>query len=137
MTSPANTHAVLLFDGVCNLCNGFVQFILLRDKGGYFQFASLQSEEGQKLLEEHGLEPDALDTVVLIEDGQAFTHSEVALRVGPRLDGFWSWVRIFRILPAGFRDWVYNWVARNRYRWFGKKDQCMLPRPEWKGRFLG
>lgn len=137
MATSANTHAILLFDGVCNLCNGFVQFILLRDKAGYFQFASLQSDEGRELLEQYGLDPDALNTVVLIEDGQAHTHSEVALRVGPRLDGFWSWVRIFRILPTGFRDWVYNWVARNRYRWFGKKDQCMLPRPEWKGRFLG
>ena len=137
MSSAVNSQAILLFDGVCNLCNGFVQFILLRDQAGYFQFASLQSDEGQALLREHGLEADALDTVVLIEDGKAHTHSEVALRVAPRLDGFWGWVRMFRILPAGFRDWVYNWVARNRYRWFGKQEQCMLPRPEWKDRFLG
>ena len=137
MAESANPSAILLFDGVCNLCNGFVQFMLLRDKAGYFQFASLQSEAGQQLLEQYGLDTDALNTVVLIENGQAYTHSAVALRVAPHLDGFWSWAKIFWIIPAGLRDRIYNWVARNRYRWFGKQESCMLPRPEWQGRFLG
>lgn len=137
MSATANSKAILLFDGVCNLCNGFVQFVILRDKAGYFQFASLQSEEGQALLEQHGLDKTALSTVVLIERGKAYTHSAVALRVAPHLDGFWGWARIFWLIPVGIRDWIYNWIAKNRYRWFGKKEQCMLPRPEWKERFIG
>lgn len=127
---------ILLFDGVCNLCNGFVQFILLRDPRGIFRFASLQSDIGQMLLEKYGLDSGGLDTVVLIKNGRAYTHSEVALEVAPELQGFWQWVALFRLVPRPVRDAVYNWIARNRYRWFGKQDVCMLPRVEWKDRFL-
>lgn len=133
----ANESPILLFDGVCNLCNGFVQFILQRDKEGVFRFASLQSEAGRELLVQHGLDPDSLDTVVLIEDDKAYIQSDVPLRVAPRLDGFWGWVGIFQFLPRALRDRIYRWVAANRYRWFGKREECMLPRPEWKERFLG
>ncbi len=128
--------AIILFDGVCNLCNGFVQFIIRRDPAGQFQFASLQSEAGQALLKAHGVPQDAMDTVVLIENGTVYTHSDVALQVAPRLQGAWGWLRIGYALPLGWRNAIYNWVARNRYRWFGKKDQCMVPTPELKARFL-
>ena len=113
-----------------------MQFILQRDRAGVFRFASLQSERGRALLVEHGLDPDQLDTVVLIEDGRAYLRSDVPLRVAPRLDGPWGWVSAFRVLPRGVRDRIYEWVAANRYRWFGKREECMLPRPEWTNRFL-
>lgn len=127
---------ILLFDGVCNLCNGFVQFILLRDPEGVFRFASLQSEIGQELLRKYGLPEESLDTVVLIKGGRTFTHSEVAMEVAPALKGFWRWVVLFRIIPRPLRDAIYNWIARNRYRWFGRREHCMLPVPAWKDRFL-
>lgn len=127
---------VLLFDGVCNLCNGFVQFMLKRDKQGVFKFASLQSAEGRALLLKYGLDPDNLSTVVLIEDGQAYTQSDVPLRVAPRLQGFWGWMSMFKYVPRSWRNAIYNWIAANRYRWFGKQESCMMPRPEWKERFL-
>ena len=132
----AHSHPILLFDGVCNLCNGFVQFMLTRDPEGIFQFASLQSEEGRSLLLEYGLDPEGMDTVVLIENGQAYTHSDVPLRVAPRLAGFWGWVSIFKYVPRSWRNAIYRWVAANRYRWFGKQESCIMPRPEWKERFL-
>lgn len=127
---------ILLFDGVCNLCNGFVQFILLRDPQGLFQFASLQSDVGQLLLDKYGLDSTGLDTVILLKGGRAYTHSDVALEVAPALQGFWQWVAVFRLVPRPVRDAIYNWVARNRYRWFGKQAVCMLPKAEWEGRFL-
>ena len=128
--------AVLLFDGVCNLCNGFVQFLIQRDKKGKYLYASLQSDEGQALLREHGLSTEQIDTVVMIENGKAYTHSDVGLRVFWQLGGGWALLYPLRLLPKFFRDGVYNWIARNRYRWFGKREACMLPRPEWKERFL-
>lgn len=128
-------QSILLFDGVCNLCHGFVQFILQRDQDGVFQFASLQSTTGQALLKQYDLD-EGLSTVVLIENGKAFTHSDVALRVAPRLNGFWGWVRLGWLLPKTLRDRIYNWVAANRYRWFGKQEACWLPDPKWQGRFL-
>lgn len=130
-------HPILLFDGVCNLCNGFVQFLIKRDPGGVFRFASLQSEAAEKLLDEKAPDlKDSLSTVVLIEGGQVYTHSDVALRVVRHLGGAWPLLQVFYILPKPLRDAIYNFVARNRYRWFGKKDQCMVPTPELKSRFL-
>jgi predicted DCC family thiol-disulfide oxidoreductase YuxK len=128
--------SILLFDGVCNLCNGFVQFLIKRDHRKQFLYASLQSEEAGALLEAHQLSADTLNTVVLIEDGKAYTHSDVALRVSRQLPGLWPLCYGFVILPKGFRDALYNWVARNRYRWFGKREACMIPTPELKSRFL-
>ncbi|MBK8556375.1 MAG: thiol-disulfide oxidoreductase DCC family protein [Lewinellaceae bacterium] len=130
-------HPVLLFDGVCNLCNASVQWILLRDKHGIFRFASLQSEQGQALLQQFGLDTETFNSVVLVDNGQLFTQSDAVLQIASQLGLPWSAARVFRILPKGLRNAVYDWVARNRYRWFGRQEQCMLPRPEWKGRFIG
>ena len=130
-------HPVLLFDGVCNLCNASVQWILLRDKHGIFRFASLQSEQGQALLQQFGLDTETFNSVVLVDNGQLFTQSDAVLQIASQLGLPWSAASVFRILPTGFRNAVYDWVARNRYRWFGRQEQCMLPRPEWKGRFIG
>lgn len=129
-------QAVVLFDGVCTLCDNTVQFILKRDKKGYFQFASLQSEAGQELLKKYNLPTEDFDSFILLEHGELYQRSTGALRVCRRLGGGWPLLYVFIIVPTFIRNTVYNWVARNRYRWFGKKDACMMPKPEWKERFL-
>ncbi|MFC5452201.1 thiol-disulfide oxidoreductase DCC family protein [Paenibacillus aestuarii] len=128
--------AVVLFDGVCNLCNGAVQFILRRDPQGVFRFASLQSEIGQELLRQHHLPEHSLGTIVLIEHGRAYTYSTAALRIARRLHGAWKASYAAILIPAAWRDAAYRYIARNRYRWFGRSEQCMLPKPEHRHRFL-
>ncbi|HEV2733553.1 MAG TPA: thiol-disulfide oxidoreductase DCC family protein [Longimicrobiaceae bacterium] len=129
--------AVVLFDGVCNLCNGSVQFIVRHDPAGRFRFASLQSEAGRALLRRHGLDPEDLFSVILVEDGRAHSRSDAALRIAGGLSGGWRAAGGLRVVPRPLRDLVYGWVARNRYRWFGRRDACMIPTPELRGRFLG
>lgn len=129
-------HGIILFDGVCNLCNGTVQFILKRDPKGYFQFASLQSDAGQELLKKYNLPTEVFNSFVLIENDNAYLQSTGALRVARRLNAAWPMLYGFIIVPAFIRNFFYNLISKNRYRWFGKKEECMLPLPEWKGRFL-
>lgn len=131
-------HAIVLVDGVCHFCQGATKYIIARDPKGYFHFGSLQSDEGQRLLRAGGIEPGQLDTVVLIEDGVYYTKSTAALRIAKRLRFPYPLVNVFVLIPRGLRDIVYNWVARNRYRWFGKhdEDQCQIPSPEIRQRFL-
>lgn len=124
--------ATVLFDGVCTLCNGAVTFIIDHDPDAYFTFAPLQSEAGAALLEPRQRE---LGSIVLLEDGQHFTHSTAALRIARRLRGVWP-LYAFILMPKPLRDLMYTWVATNRYRWFGKADACRLPTPELKRRFL-
>ena len=135
-TLDASENPVLLFDGVCNLCNASVQWILKRDKRGLFRFAALQSDTGQGLLKRFGIAADHFDSVVLIAGDQVFTHSDAPLEILRCLGGLWSLAIVFKIIPRPLRDIVYNWIARNRYRWFGRREQCMLPRREWQNRFL-
>ena len=135
-TTTTGTHPVILFDGVCNLCNGFVQFVIQRDPEGHFQFAALQSETGRALVEEHGLDPNRIDTVVLVENGRAHLRSDAALRIASGLGGPWPLSQAFFIVPRFIRNGVYNFIAARRYRWFGEKDQCMIPTPELRSRFL-
>lgn len=127
---------ILLFDGVCNLCNGFVQFVIKRDPEGIFRFASLQSEIGQTLLAQAQMPTKEISTVVLYEGGKFYTHSDVGLRVFRKMGGAWSLLYGLMIIPKFIRDGIYNWIARNRYRWFGKRESCMIPTPELKSRFL-
>lgn len=127
---------VILFDGVCNVCDSFVQFILKRDKKGQFLFASLQSEIGKQLLKKHQVQVKELSTVVLIDGDKSYTHSDVPLRVMKALGSVYSLLYPFRILPKDFRNKIYDWFSNNRYRFFGKKEVCMLPEPEWRSRFL-
>ncbi len=127
---------LLLFDGVCNLCNGFVQWVIVRDKKGVFKFAALQSETGQQELKKLGKNTETFDSVVLIAGSKVLTQSDAAIEIAAQLGGIWSLSPMLRVFPRFLRNAVYNWVARNRYRWFGKREQCMLPRPEWKDRFL-
>jgi predicted DCC family thiol-disulfide oxidoreductase YuxK len=127
---------VLLFDGVCNLCAGSVQFVVERDPEGEFYFAPLQSEVAEALLAEVGYTDYDFDTVVLVEDGEYYTKSDAALRVAARLDEPWSLLRFGRVVPRVLRDWVYDRVAEYRYLLFGKKDRCMVPTPDLRERFL-
>jgi predicted DCC family thiol-disulfide oxidoreductase YuxK len=129
-------HTIVLFDGICHLCTTSVQFIITRDPNGYFTFASLQSEVGRTLLEKHGLHPDALDMFVLIEGSRCFTRSDAALRVAKHLSGCWSLLRILSLIPKPIRDWGYTIIARNRYRWFGTHEICMVPSQDMLDRFL-
>ncbi len=133
---PAGQTPILLFDGVCNLCHASVQWVIRHDRAGVFRFASLQSEAGQGLLAEHGLATEKFDSVVLLADGQVFQRSDAALETARRLGGGWKWLAVFRFVPRLLRDWVYDFVARNRYRWFGRQTECWLPTPELRARFL-
>ncbi|MEH6908738.1 thiol-disulfide oxidoreductase DCC family protein [Neobacillus drentensis] len=126
---------IILFDGVCNLCNSSVKFIIKRDSEGQFKFASLQSETGQTLLRMHGLNKD-LSSFVLLEDDKVYLKSSAALRVCRKLDSAWPILSLFRFLPPFIRDFLYDFVAKNRYKWFGKEESCLVPSPEWKQRFL-
>ena len=129
---------VVLFDGVCNLCNSTVQFILRHDRAERFQFASQQSAAGQKLLEQHNLKAsDALaESVVVIEGEKVWLESDAAFHILYRLGGIWSVPAVLWFLPKPLRDWGYRLIAKNRYRIFGKRDSCMIPTPELRRRFL-
>ena len=129
-------NPIVLFDGVCNLCSGSVQFLLKRDPEARFRFASLQSEVGQTIQVEHGLDPGALSSVLLLENGRLYQESEAALRIARHLPGAWKLLTAFKIVPRPLRDGLYRFIARNRYRWFGKAETCWLPTPELRGRFL-
>lgn len=128
---------VLLFDGVCNLCNGTVQWIIERDPQGKIKFASLQSDVGAALLQQYGLPADQLNSVVLIDKGKVYMRSDAGLQLLYLLGGWWGVLSLkLWVVPRFVRNAVYDYVAHNRYRWFGKKDQCMMPSPELKARFL-
>jgi len=126
---------LVLFDGICNLCNGAVLFIIKRDKAAKIMFASLQSELGRDQLIRNGLDPGALHSIIVMENGKLFQKSDAILRIVARMDGVWSWLRIFRFIPRFLRDALYDLVARSRYKMFGKKDACMIPTAELKKRF--
>jgi predicted DCC family thiol-disulfide oxidoreductase YuxK len=127
---------ILLFDGVCNLCNGLVQFMIKRDPKGKFKFGSLQSEPAQRLLRRLGLPKNEMDSVVLIKGDKYFLKSEAVLLVLKELGGFWSLFYGFTILPRRLRDFIYDGVAKSRYRIFGRRNQCMIPTPDLQSRFL-
>ena len=134
--TDSESHPVVLFDGVCNLCNATVNWIIARDRKGLFRFAALQSPAGERLQREHGLDPTALDTLVLVEGGRTYRKSSAGLRIVRRL--CWPWPILYGLIavPAFMRDFAYGWFARRRYRWFGRKDECMTPAPEVRERFL-
>ncbi|MEH7095642.1 thiol-disulfide oxidoreductase DCC family protein [Neobacillus vireti] len=126
---------IILFDGECNLCNSSVQFILKRDHSGKFKFISLQSSIGQDLLKKHGLARN-VNSFVLIENEKLYLRSDAALRVCRQLNGLWKLFTFFLIVPPFVRDFVYDFVAANRYKWFGRNERCLLPSSKWIDRFL-
>jgi predicted DCC family thiol-disulfide oxidoreductase YuxK len=133
----AGPEPVVLFDGVCNLCNASVDFLLRRDASARFRFAPLQSAFAARLLAEHGLAGETLASIVLIEGGRAFTRSEAALRIAALLPGPWPVLGVLRAVPRRLRDTAYDLLARRRYRWFGRRPACRTPTPEERARFLG
>ena len=128
--------SIVLFDGVCNLCSGFVQFVYPRDPERKYRFASLQSDVGQALLAEHDLPTDELESIVLIEDGESYVKSAAVIQIATGLGGGYRLLSPFRYVPAAVRDRVYDFVADHRYKWFGKKDRCMMPSGDVQSRFL-
>lgn len=135
--SPGRTnHPVVLFDGVCNLCNGVVQFLIPRDPSGRLRFASLQSEAGQTLLERHDLPTEDFDSIVLVDGDRVYTKSAAVIRIAELLGWPYRVARLGRLLPSRLRDWLYDVVAANRYDWFGRRDRCMVPDEDVRDRFL-
>lgn len=127
---------IILFDGVCNFCDASVQFIIKRDPAAHFLFTSLQSEKGLELTKKYAI-PEDVDSLVLIENGKAFTKSSAALRIAKKMDGLWHLFFVFILVPRKIRDIFYDYFATNRYKWFGKKeDACMLPSVEQRKRFI-
>ena len=129
-------NAVVLFDGVCNFCNDSVNFIIRHDKAGFFKFTPLQSDEGERLLAEYEINAKDTDSLVLIEEGKAYVRSTGALRIARRLDGVYSLPYAAIIVPTPIRDLAYDTFAKLRYKLFGRRDQCMMPTPDVRERFL-
>ncbi len=136
MSSPEAQNPVILFDGVCNLCNSSVQFIINRDPRGKFRFAPLQSDTGKKLLSKFDLEKQDPASIILLENSTYYIKSTAALRIARGLNALWPILYVFIVIPKSIRDSVYDIVARNRYAWFGKKEECMIPNKEVEKRFL-
>ncbi|MDQ6610408.1 MAG: thiol-disulfide oxidoreductase DCC family protein [Bacteroidota bacterium] len=131
-----SNHPIILFDGVCNFCNAGLNFIIRQDKKNIFRFSALQSEAGQKLLEQYRLPKEGFDSFVLIVEGKVYKKSSAGLQVFRQLPWYWRWTQVFWIAPQFLRDAVYDFIAKNRYKWFGKKELCMVPSVEVKNRFL-
>jgi predicted DCC family thiol-disulfide oxidoreductase YuxK len=127
---------IVLFDGVCNLCNFTVNFIIDHDSQAKFKFAALQSEVGKSLLSQHQMPILELNSVIFIRDDKIFHKSTAVLEIAKQLDGFWSHLYILRWVPVSIRDWVYDQIAKNRYKLFGKKETCRIPTKELQQRFL-
>ena len=126
---------IILFDGLCNFCDQSVQFIIKRDKHAQYKFTSIQGDAGQEIIKKHNI-PTGIDSLILIENDTYYYKSTAALRICKKLSGGWKLVSTLLIFPKPIRDSVYGIIAKNRYKWFGKKDQCILPPPEIRNRFL-
>jgi len=127
---------IILFDGVCNLCNSSVTFVIQRDKKDLFRFAALQEEPGKSLLEKHNIDTSQTDSIILLDGNKAYTKSTAALKIAKDLGGAYPLLYGFMIVPNFIRNWVYDYIAKNRYKWFGKKESCMIPTPELRNKFL-
>lgn len=128
---------IILFDGVCNLCESSVQFIIKRDKKDIFRFVAIQSEMGQKIIKHIGIDTSKTDSIILYIPGQAYYYkAEAALLIAKELKGVYSLLAIFSFVPNAIKNVVYDYIAKNRYKWYGKKESCMIPTPELKAKFL-
>ena len=127
---------IILFDGVCNLCNGAINFIIKRDPKDQYRFAALQSDIGEELLEKYQIDPEKTDSIVLIRNGSAFAKAGAALRIANKMSGAWPLLYGLIIFPRFISNTVYDYIANHRYKWFGKKESCMIPTPELKKKFL-
>ena len=128
-------NPIIFYDGVCNLCDGFVQFVIRNDPQGKIKFCALQDEQAVGIRKEVQIE-DNIDTVVGLHNGKIYTHSDVLFLVARQLGGFWLIITPLQYLPKGFRNFIYRWVARHRYNWFGKQETCIIPSSDIQARFL-
>lgn len=131
-----NNQCILLFDGTCNLCNRTVQFVIKRDKKGVLKFASLQSETGKQIMQQFNIPSEYIDSIILLERGNVYYKSTAALRLSKNMDALWPLCYALIIVPAFIRNIIYNFIARNRIKWFGKSETCWVMTPELKNRFL-
>lgn len=131
-----HNHKIILFDGVCNLCNSSVVFAIKRDKNDVFRFAALQSEIGEQLISKFNIDTSKTDSIILIDGEKQYEKSSAALHIAKHLSGGWPLLYAFIIVPKFIRDSVYNFIAKNRYRWYGKKESCMIPTPALQAKFL-
>ncbi|MEO6719466.1 MAG: thiol-disulfide oxidoreductase DCC family protein [Ferruginibacter sp.] len=129
-------HPIILFDGVCNFCNGAVNFVIKRDKKSAIKFGALQSEAGQQLLKQHNIPITNFESFIFIEERKVYSKSTAALRVCKYLGAGWPLMYGFIIVPVFIRNWIYDFIAKNRYKWFGKMDSCVIPDAGIKQRFL-
>jgi len=137
MQNLPKNKKIILFDGVCNLCDAVVQFVIEHDKNDLFRFVALQSELGQEILKHIGINPNNIDSVILYEPGIAYYYkSTAAIEIAKSLGGFWHLGTVFRIIPTGIRNQLYDYIAKNRYKWYGKKESCWIPSKELKSKFL-
>ena len=128
---------IILFDGVCNLCNSAVQFVIKHDKKDVFRFVALQSELGQEILKHIGINPKNIDSIILYDPGVAYYYkSSAAIQIAKNLGEFWHCGTFFRIIPTGISNQLYDYIAKNRYKWYGKKESCMMPTKELQSKFL-
>jgi predicted DCC family thiol-disulfide oxidoreductase YuxK len=134
--SKRTPQSIILYDGDCGLCNGVVNFVLRHDERARFRFAPLQSPAGQRLLQSHGLPPEGVNSFLLVEHGHLWSRSTAALRIARRMSGPWPTLFLLMAVPRPLRDAVYNFIAVNRYKWFGKRDACDLPTPQLRQRFV-
>ncbi|NKB23153.1 MAG: DUF393 domain-containing protein [Kiritimatiellae bacterium] len=134
--NPVSDHPIILFDGVCNLCTASVHFIIKRDPRNRFRFCPLQSSTGQGLLVQYNLPQHEINTIVLIHGERCYTKSAAGLEIVRGLKGLWPLLYVFVIIPPCIRDRIYGFIAKNRYRWFGRKETCVMPSPEMRQRFL-
>jgi len=129
-------HDIILFDGVCNLCNSAVTFIIKHDKQDRFRFAALESTVGRELLTQHGIDTKQTDSIILVRGDHAFAKAEAALHIARKMRGLWPMLYVFNALPNALLNFFYDLIAKNRYAWFGKKDSCMIPTPALRSKFL-
>lgn len=128
---------LILFDGICNFCNDSVRFIMKRDKNDLFRFASIQSELGKKMTQERGIDTQKIDSIILIDIGNAYyLKSTAALQIAKKISGIWPLMAVFLYIPESIRDGLYDFIARNRYTWFGKKEECPLPSLEERNKII-
>ncbi|QSW89150.1 DUF393 domain-containing protein [Flavobacterium endoglycinae] len=137
MENLPKNKKIVLFDGVCNLCDGAVQFIIKHDKKDIFRFVSLQSELGKEICNYIGVDQNKIDSIILYNPGVAYYYKSTAvIEIGNDLGGIYSLISAFKILPEKLRNYFYDYIAKNRYKWYGKKESCMIPTPELKAKFL-
>ncbi|TDD94856.1 thiol-disulfide oxidoreductase DCC family protein [Flavobacterium cellulosilyticum] len=137
MLNLPKNKKIILFDGVCNLCNSAIQFVIKHDKNDVFRFVAIQSELGQEILKYIGINPTNIDSIVLYEPGISYYYkSTAAIEIARSLGGFFHFGTVFKIIPTGIRNHLYDYIAKNRYKWYGKKESCMIPTKELKNKFL-